>query len=513
MDATLTNTHRRFRPPFGDIVKFGLLAGVVLTLYQQVPAAIWATEQMQLVMAIGAIGVWRYSWWFVHFARAQIYQRWVYPTVRRRAEELWNTGWRPRSLNFMMTTYKEHPDTTEAVLAGILREISDVGVNARLFIGLGDKSDEDVIENYLRIHANNMPIEVVFIRQNKPGKRFAIGLTLRAMARAGISGDDPIVFLDGDSIIQPTCLRKCLPLFALKPKMEALTTDEKVIVHGPRWIQAWLDMRFAQRHLAMQSHALSNKVLTLTGRMSVFRAQNALRLDFIRTIEADHLDHWLWGDFRFLSGDDKSTWYWLLRHGADMLYVPDALVVTVERIEGNGRQRMVQNLLRWSGNILRNGARAMALGPRRTGFFTWWCLLDQRIAIWTTLFGPTLALLTSIFVSPWFFVVYLSWVAVTRTLLSLMLFPYAGKINLAFPVMLYANQLLNAVVKAYLLFRLPKQRWMNRGDQRSSLGKNNWQTRIRWYMASYLTAFWAGLFVFTLAVYLGLIKPIPIRFG
>ena len=44
-----------------------------------------------------------------------------------------------------------------------------------------------------------------------------------------------------------------------------LTTDEEVLCYGPRWIGAWLEMRFAQRRLAMQSHAVSDRVLTLTG--------------------------------------------------------------------------------------------------------------------------------------------------------------------------------------------------------------------------------------------------------
>ena len=60
-------------------------------------------------------------------------------------------------------------------------------------------------------------------------------------------------------------------------------------------MQSWLSMRFAQRRLAMQSHALSARVLTLTGRFSVFRATHLVSHDFIRLQEADFLDHWLWG--------------------------------------------------------------------------------------------------------------------------------------------------------------------------------------------------------------------------
>ena len=50
-----------------------------------------------------------------------------------------------------------------------------------------------------------------------------------------------------------------------------------------------------------------------------------------------------------------------------MTYVPDAKVYTVEVIDGPGMKRVIANLRRWSGNMLRNGARAIALGPRQVG--------------------------------------------------------------------------------------------------------------------------------------------------
>ena len=121
--------------------------------------------------------------------------------------------------------------------------------------------------------------------------------------------------------------------------------------------------------LTISRHALSHRVLTLTGRFSVFRATHITSHEFIRLQEADFLEHWLWGRFRFLSGDDKSTWYTLLKYGVKMTYVPDATGVTIEVVDGSGMTRMKENLRRWSGNMLRNGARAIALGPWRMPFF------------------------------------------------------------------------------------------------------------------------------------------------
>src|SRR5205809_6427012 len=130
-------------------------------------------------------------------------------------------------------------------------------------------------------------------------------------------------------------------------------------------MQWWVDVRLAQRHLAMQSIALGKKLMTLTGRCSILRAREVVQERFIRLVEDDHLDHWLWGRFRFLSGDDKSTWYSLIESGYQMLYVPDASVLTIENIGERPYQRVQQNLMRWSGNTLRNGSRALALGPGR----------------------------------------------------------------------------------------------------------------------------------------------------
>jgi len=230
-------------------------------------------------------------------------------------------------------------------------------------------------------------------------------------------------------------------------------------------------------------------VLTLTGRFSVFRATHIVSDEFIRLQEADFLDHWLWGRFRFLSGDDKSSWYALLKQNVKMLYVPDSRGYTIEIITGSARQRMVENLRRWSGNMLRNGQRAIALGPARMPFFIWWCCIDQRIAIWTMLFSPMLAIAGTIKLGPGFMLAYVAYILVTRGLLSLVLFSYARTVDLNFIWTLYVNQLVNAIVKIYMMWRLAKQKWANRGNQKQGMSSDGWRNMARELMASYLTAF------------------------
>ncbi|MGI1663659.1 glycosyltransferase [Palleronia sp. KMU-117] len=470
------------------------------------PNHLFDPEVLQITYVLGAIGIWRYGWWFNHGRRSEQFMAFRWPQIRRARDRVWAGGWRPRHVHFQMTTYREEPAITRHVIRAILDQVQDEGLAATIWIGTGAPGDEEVITAFVRDYAPDLDTEIVFIRQNQPGKRMAIGLVMRAIIRSGPDPDDLIVFMDGDSILGSGTLARCCAMFGADPELQALTTDEEVVVYGPRWMQRWLDLRFTQRRLAMQSHVLSDRVLTLTGRMSMFRARHIVNEGFVRTIEADHLDHWLWGRFRFLSGDDKSTWYYLLARGAKMGYVPDACVATVEIIHGNGINRMIQNLRRWSGNMLRNGARALALGPRRVPPFIWWCVLDQRIAIWTTLISPTLVFL-AVFVKPGYLTGAVLWVLVSRLVLSLYLFRYARRVDLAWPFFLYANQIVNACVKAYLQFFLRRQSWANRGGQTAGEGAGLGDG-AKTVFATYQLVTAAGVFIYLVGV-LGGMLPLP----
>ncbi|MEO0390230.1 MAG: glycosyltransferase [Pseudomonadota bacterium] len=463
---------------------------------------------LHITIVLGTLGLWRFGWWFTHAVRAQIYARLKWPPMRAKANALWQAGWRPRRLHIQMTTFYEEPAITKRVIGAILGQIRHHQIPTTLYVGTGSSYDEAIIRDFVTTHAQDIPdhlAKLVFLRQNVPGKRMAIGMILRAMNRNGTDPDDLVIFMDGDALFGDDVLEKTLPLFGSDPELQALTTDEEVICYGPKWIANWLDMRFAQRRLAMQSHALSDQVLTLTGRMSVFRAQHMLSHRFIRTIEADHLDHWLWGRFRFLSGDDKSTWYYMLTQRARMTYVPDATVYTIEVIKENGLERMVQNFRRWSGNMLRNGARAIALGPRVVKPFIWWCVVDQRIAMWTMLVSPMLALLATL-KDPAYLVSVLIWLTASRLVLSLCLMHYARRADMSWPFILYFNQLINAAVKVFMIFHLSKQKWSNRGNQSAGAG-NGLKARAQNAMAKFQLITTVSGFALGLAAYSGLISP------
>jgi glycosyltransferase Alg8 len=477
---------------------------------QLLPNSIWDPEAREIIYVIGALGIWRFSWWLNHWIRALIYERFVYPETRDRAARLWEAGWRPRHFHVLMTTFREHREISEAVIRALAREFREADVPATIWLGSSERGDEEKIARHLKLVAADLDVTLRIVRQNQPGKRVAIALILRAMARAGLDKDDLVIFMDGDFVFHPGMVRKCMPLFALDPKLHALTTDEHVNVLGPRWMQSWLDMRFAQRRLAMCSHALSDRVLTLTGRCSFFRAEHITSHEFIRLQEADHLNHWLWGTFRFLSGDDKSTWFALLKCGVKMTYVPDAAGTTIEIVAGSGVERMVENLRRWSGNMLRNGWRAIMLGPRAMPPFIWWCCVDQRIAMWTMLFSPMLAIAGAIKLGGGYVVQYFIYIAITRAFLSMVLFSYAPRVDLNYIWCLYANQLLNAGVKIYMMWRLAKQKWSNRGNQKQGFSAGGALEVFRGFMAVYLTLLSAASLLLAVMTYTELVA-VPSR--
>ena len=487
-------------------LKIWLYFGGCFVALSLLPNTIWDPDARELVYVIGLLGIWRYTWWFNHFIRAKIYQKIAYPRIRARADALWESGWRPSRIHFQMTTFREERDTAEAVIRGICNEVRAAGVPATIWLGSSEREDEDAIARHLMLVGDDLDIELRIIRQNQPGKRVAIALILRAMSRAGLGANDIVAFMDGDFVLGEGALTKCLPMFAADRDLHAVTTNEDVIVKGAWWMQSWLSMRFAQRRMAMQSHALSNRVLTLTGRFSVFRATHIVSHEFIRLQEADYLNHWLWGAFRFLSGDDKSSWYCLLKHDVKMLYVPDANGYTIEIIEGSAKKRMIENLRRWSGNMLRNGARGIALGPRRMPFFIWWCLVDQRLAMWTMLFSPLLAAAGAMKLGAAFFISYVIYIAITRMLLSMVLFSYSRTVDINYVWILYTNQLVNAAVKVYMIWRLSKQKWANRGNQTSAQSGSQLVVRLRNGMAVYLTVLSVAALFLSVMIYTRLVE-------
>jgi glycosyltransferase Alg8 len=332
---------------------------------------------------------------------------------------------------------------------------------------------------------------------------------LRELARLNLPEDSIVALMDGDSELTEGTLRGCLPFFRMFPKMGALTTDELPIVQGSEVFSEWFHLRMSQRHYQMCSVSLSRKIMCLTGRFSLFRAETALDPTFADQLQIDTLDDWLWGRFKFLSGDDKSTWYWLLQRGYDMIYVPDVIVYSIETISGSLLDRAYQNMRRWYGNMLRNSDRAIALGPWKTGFFVWYCLLDQRISYWTSLITPSL-LIICLLMGQWVLsVLMVCWILFSRPLMLIIVF-WGRKSHLKpihFPLLL-VSQWISSLIKIWTQMNLAQQRWSNRGNQSITAEGSGWARFAKILTSRFLFVSQLFTFVVVLCGFAGILHPV-----
>jgi glycosyltransferase Alg8 len=419
---------------------------------------------------VSIIVTWRWGWVLVHWIRATIYRLLAFPRLRRAAENAVKVHGPIPELSVVVVTYKEDPHITRVVFDSIFEELARIDGLDRppVVVAItGCDDDDDAIRASRDRVAVGVPSErcaELILKRGSDGKRRALASGLEWVRGWQRSPDGVFVAMDGDTKLEPGALERCLCFFRLQPAIAAVTTNEHAVVRAPGWFCEWIHLRHGQRNLYASSIALSRRLLCLTGRFSVFRG-DALDESFIEIVRNDHVQSWLWGDYALLSGDDKSTWFKLLSKGARMLYVPDVTVVTHEAVHGSAVVRAYHNLRRWGGNLIRNSDRAIALGPRRTGLFIWWCLLDQRISMWTLLVGPLAFTLMMLAGRVDLACVYMLWVMVSRTVRVLPSWLHGRRVSFLYAPLAALLDTAGALVKIWIVYFPAKQFWFNRGKR------------------------------------------------
>lgn len=484
-----------------------LLLSLVIILVFELPPEVFSPSSKSFILAIGVIGAWRYSWWFTQAIRAMWYNRRVFPALRERAD-IAESRYRPDALYVLCTSFRIDPEVTFSVYDALVRDAADYGVPTTIFAAISDRSDIDVIDHVMTENGWPTNVEISYMFQKGDGKRSAMAEVLRAISRRMPSHRSLMISMDGDIQIEPGTLARSLSFFFIKDDLGALTTNNRAYVHGGDVTKEWYDLRYAQRHLVMSSMSVSERLLVLTGRYSAFRAELATQPGFIDLVENDHIEHWRFGNFKFLSGDDKSTWFWLLKHGWKMLYIPDVHVAGFEELPDRKRffKSSIDLMRRWYGNMLRTSGRAIALGPKTMGLFTWWSLVDQRLSMWTTLIGPTVAIMLTLFVRPSFIFAYLLWILFTRTVTATVLALQHGRFSLLWVPLLYYNQVGGALLKTYVSFRFNRQAWSRQGISAGEPSSPKAARRQR-RMGHVMHGLYAAALVLCLAIVVGVVAP------
>ncbi|MBN7804369.1 glycosyltransferase [Agrobacterium rosae] len=451
------------------MIKHALYLATVCLLLLSIPFE-ELSKHIGLALTIGVIGAWRYSWGAVNFVRAHVFVHFVHPRRRAVVEGLYRQQHVPAHAFFLATSYKIEPEISTTVYRSIFAAAGASRGGATVVASVVEGADERLIRSIFELTPNMQgKVRLIIDRIAGTGKRDALATSLRIIARQCPSDRDVVIFVDGDSCPPVDIVEKSAPFFC-DHKVGALTTDERCEVSKPGLFRDWFNLRFTQRQMMMSSMGLSKRILTLTGRMSVFRATLACNSDFIRMVERDSMDHWRLGRVTFLTGDDKSTWFWLLKNGWRMLYLPDVSSLSMETQPHPGFvHSAVVLMVRWFGNMLRTNGRALALGPGQVGAFTWWSLLDQRISMWTTLLGPATVLVSAIFVHPLILAAYITWVMITRYVYCLVIMSFRPNFPISYPFLLYFGQLVGAAVKTFVLFRLDRQKWTRQSASKTKV--------------------------------------------
>jgi glycosyltransferase Alg8 len=462
---------------------------VLITLALALPRSVFNPESRDFLLLLGAVGTWRYSMGALHFVRGMLFLYVVFPHYRRKAKALGSAA-DPSHVYLLVTSFRIDALTTAQVYRSVIEEASNCGYPCTLVCSIVELSDELLIKNlWGRLNPPDQ-VKLDFVRIPGTGKRDGLAHGFRAISRHMPDERAVVAVIDGDTVLSPGVIRKTAPFFQLFDNLGGLTTNEYCEVRGSYIMSEWHKLRFAQRHINMSSMALNKRVLTLTGRMSVFRAKVITDPGFIADVESDHWQHWRLGNFKFLTGDDKSSWYSLMRLGYDTFYVPDAAINTVEHPPEKSFIKASRKLMfRWYGNNLRQNARALRLGVNRLGGFTSLVLFDQRVSMWTSLLGPCVAIIATIKYGFAYMLLYIVWIGLTRLILTLLL-ASGHRIGPAYPLILYYNQIVGAMVKVYVFFRLDQQSWtrqktkLNRDLASFQRWFNTWSSRTMTFSAA-----------------------------
>jgi mannuronan synthase len=448
------------------------------------PSAALRPGEAHFLLAIGVVGVWRYAVRAVHFVRAMCFLHFTFPRLRKQAQRL-GAAAAPSHLYFLATSFRIDAVTTAMVYRAIIEEAIDCDCPSTVIASVVEFSDRLLIEALWQ-RLNPPPrVQLKFVRIAGTGKRDGLAHGFRAISRAGPDARALVAVIDGDSILERGLVRKCAPMFHLLPDIGALTTNEFCTVRGGRLVSKWHQLRFAERHLNMCSMAFTRRVLTLTGRTSLFRAAIVADPRFIADVEHDSLFHWRLGRFRFLTGDDKSSWFSVVRLGWRTFYVPDVSIETIEHppdpsFIATSRQLM----FRWYGNSFRQNGRARKLGPARLGWFTYYVLQDQRAQMWTGLLGLAAATLASVHYNFYYLLAFTAWIGLTRCLMCLSLRAAGHPIEALYVPLMYYNQIVGSFTKILVSSFPDHQSWTR---QKTTLRRtadgfharfNHWSSRI-----------------------------------
>ncbi|MFN7901800.1 MAG: glycosyltransferase [Holosporales bacterium] len=440
---------------------------------------------LRLAIGISIVALWRYSWFTLHAVRAGLYAWLEYPALRRRA----NLYTKHPPIAVIVASYNIDPLITNAVVKALCDAAANYRGICSIAFTVANSTESTLIQKlFLRYKSENVKTFIHF--QENRGKRVGLAETLAGLSRHHKTPPAMVALMDGDSIVPKNIFSHCIGHLMTSPNLGALTVNNVAlnVSANPYWM-AWMQLRYHQRHFWMQSQSFSEELLVLTGRFSCFRGAFAFEEGFIKALAEDALHHSHLGSIKMITGDDKSTWLYTVHRGLGMRYLPDIKILCAENEQRPFLEASPKKLIRWSGNMLRAGHKAL-FEPGRLSPFMTLMLIDQRISIFTGLYTPTLMFIILILGRTDIALYWILWISCSRMLFSLIL---GGRsFQLIWPLFLVYNQIIGNVLKGYVLTHLDVQGW-SQNAQLQGRRRVAWLSHA-WFALGALIIFYISLF-------------------
>ncbi|NJR66449.1 MAG: glycosyltransferase family 2 protein [Leptolyngbyaceae cyanobacterium CRU_2_3] len=165
------------------------------------------------LITLGVIGLWRWSWFCLQVFRGRVYQHWVFPRWRRKANFI--PLEKCPQVCFLVPTFQEKPWITERVFRAIAQEAKTLPQPMTLLVtSSSDQENAEILAVLRSADPELESVRLIQMVQNGQGKRKAMADGLRALAQLNLPENTVVALMDGDSEITPGTLQRCLPFFS-----------------------------------------------------------------------------------------------------------------------------------------------------------------------------------------------------------------------------------------------------------------------------------------------------------
>lgn len=297
-----------------------------------------------------------------------------------------------------------------------------------------------------------------------------------------------LAVFDGDSQIpkelSKTFFRDLFSPLSLTKKIVATTIHNHTKVDtSSNWTIKMFNFRFLRRYFIMS--AIPN---VLTGRASAMLGIFIHDEEFKKILGSDLINHYeskknksIFGGnaflfplkiiinflgvivpkliFKTVTGDDKSTIYYVFKKGYKIIFNPLIYVICHEDLPSKTEWfpdvwifQLPNYAVRYCRNTLNNNSRLLNLGYRQLGLLRYLLVFNDRYIFWSPLVGlislPFLMALEGVD----YFWVYFSWIIFSRSIMTMFICYSAGeRWSAYYPVLLYNDHTMIVFVKLWAL--------------------------------------------------------------